>query len=259
MKTFLYLSDIHSNFEALNHLDSLPEMQDPDCEIRFGGDYIDGVDLEPDAVIDTLRYVKNLCDSGKAKAILGNHDRFILDAAFRPFNETAWALNGRDDTLVNLGIVYRSPSDLREQLLYHYYDELWEKTLYDGDDYGYVAYTNEGDGSYSMYTNPERTLFLLDDEDIYMDELIGERYSDYSVDAHDDVDGFHLEDGTVTVYYMEPVPGARGHRTNIEYPIVEGKRTIDGIADALADVLKRIMDGYDACQKAWEERKKEQN
>ena len=130
MKTFLYLSDIHSNFEALKHLDSLPEMQDPDCEIRFGGDYIDGVDLEPDAVINTLRYVKSLCDSGKAKAILGNHDRFILDAAFRPFNQTAWWLNGRDDTLANLGIVYRSPSDLREQLLYHYADELeWLRDL----------------------------------------------------------------------------------------------------------------------------------
>ena len=130
MKTYLYLSDIHSNFEALTHLDSLPEMQDPDCEIRFGGDYIDGVDLEPDAVINTLRYVKNLCDSGKAKAILGNHDRFILDATFRPFNETVWGLNGRDDTLANLGITYRSPSDLREQLLYHYYDELeWLRDL----------------------------------------------------------------------------------------------------------------------------------
>ena len=45
MKTFLYLSDIHSNFEALKHLDSLPEMRDHNCEIRFGGDYIDGLDL----------------------------------------------------------------------------------------------------------------------------------------------------------------------------------------------------------------------
>ena len=130
MKTFLYLSDIHSNFEALKHLDSLPEMQDPDCEIRFGGDYIDGVNLEPDAVINTLRYVKSLCDSGKAKAILGNHDRFILDAAYRPFAQNWWELNGRDDTLANLGITYRSPSDLREQLLYHYYDELeWLRDL----------------------------------------------------------------------------------------------------------------------------------
>ena len=130
MKTFLYLSDIHSNFEALKHLDSLPEMQDPDCEIRFGGDYIDGVNLEPNAVINTLRYVKKLCDSGKAKAILGNHDRFILDAAYRPFAQNGWELNGRDDTLENLGIVYRSPSDLREQLLYHYSDELeWLRDL----------------------------------------------------------------------------------------------------------------------------------
>lgn len=135
-------------------------------------------------------------------------------------------------------------------------DELWEKTLYDGDDFGYVAYTNEGDGRYTMYANPERTLFLIDDEDIYMDERINERYSDYSVDAHDDVDGFQLEGDKVTVYYMEPVPGARGRRTNVEYPIGKGKRTIDSIADALADVLNRIMDGYDACQKAWEERKK---
>lgn len=138
-------------------------------------------------------------------------------------------------------------------------DENWEKTLYDGDDYGYVAYTNEGDGSYTMYTNPERTVFLVDDEDIYMDECIGERYSDYSVDAHDDVDGFRLEGDEIVVYFMQSVPGARGHWAEAHYPVNNEKRTIDSIADALADVLKRIMDGYDACQKAWEEKQKGQN
>lgn len=137
--------------------------------------------------------------------------------------------------------------------------ELWEKTLYDGDDFGYVAYTNEGDGSYTMYTNPERTVFLADDEDIYMDECIGKRYSDYSVDAHDDVDGFQLEGDELVVYFMQSVPGARGHWTEARYPVSDEKRTIDSIADALADVLKRIMDGYDACQKAWEEKQKGQN
>lgn len=91
------------------------------------------------------------------------------------------------------------------------------------------------------------------------DVILTETYSDYSVDAHDDVDGFQLEGDKVVVYFMEPVPGARGRRTNVEYPIVKGKRTIDSIADALADVLKRIMDGYDACQKAWEEKQKGQN
>lgn len=35
MKTYLYLSDIHGNFEALKHLKDLPEMTDPDCHIRF--------------------------------------------------------------------------------------------------------------------------------------------------------------------------------------------------------------------------------
>ena len=137
--------------------------------------------------------------------------------------------------------------------------ELWEKTLYDGDDFGYVAYTNEGDGSYTMYTNPERTLFLIDDEDIYMDERINERYSDYSVDAHDDVDGFRLEGDEIVVYFMQSVPGARGHWAEARYPVNNEKRTIDSIADALATTLKHIMDGYEACQKAWEEKQKGQN
>ena len=53
MTTYLYLSDIHGNFEALKHLKNLPEMSDPNCQIRFGGDYIDGFDLQPNAIIQT--------------------------------------------------------------------------------------------------------------------------------------------------------------------------------------------------------------
>lgn len=45
MKTYIYLSDIHANYEALKHLTTLPEMNDENCEFRFGGDYIDGYDL----------------------------------------------------------------------------------------------------------------------------------------------------------------------------------------------------------------------
>ena len=86
MTSYIYLSDIHSNFEALKHLDQLPEMNDPSCEFRFGGDYIDGFNLEKDAVINTLHYIKNLCEQSKAKAIRGNHDQFIIDAAYKPFS-----------------------------------------------------------------------------------------------------------------------------------------------------------------------------
>ena len=74
MKTYIYLSDIHSNYESLKHIKDLPEMNDPSCEFRFGGDYIDGYDFQPNATLNTLHLIKDLCEKGKAKAILGNHD-----------------------------------------------------------------------------------------------------------------------------------------------------------------------------------------
>lgn len=130
MTSYIYLSDIHSNFEALKHLDQLPEMNDPLCEFRFGGDYIDGFNLEKDAVINTLRYIKNLCDRDKAKAIRGNHDQFIIDATYKPYSMNWWAHNGRKTTLENLNIPFRSESDLREQLLHFYKDEIdWLNSL----------------------------------------------------------------------------------------------------------------------------------
>lgn len=130
MKSYLYLSDIHANYESLKWLDILPEMKDSNCEIRFGGDYIDGYDLKPKATLNTLRYIKGLCESGKAQAVLGNHDQFLLDAAFRPFSQSWWYHNGREATLENLGIPYASESDLREQLLYYLYNELqWLRSL----------------------------------------------------------------------------------------------------------------------------------
>ena len=124
MKTYIYLSDIHSNYEALKHINDLPEMNDPSCEFRFGGDYIDGYDLQPNATLNTLHFVKDLCEKGKAKAILGNHDQFLLDAAYYPYRTNYWELNGRASTLENLGIPYTTNDELPEQLLYHLKDEL---------------------------------------------------------------------------------------------------------------------------------------
>ena len=130
MKTYIYLSDIHSNYEALKHINDLPEMNDPSCEFRFGGDYIDGYDLQPNATLNTLHFVKDLCEKGKAKAILGNHDQFLLDAAYYPYRTNYWELNGRASTLENLGIPYTTNDELPEQLLYHLKDELeWLNNL----------------------------------------------------------------------------------------------------------------------------------
>lgn len=130
MTSYIYLSDIHANYEALKHLKDLPEFTDPLCEFRFGGDYIDGYDLQPKATINTLHFIKKLCDAGKAKAIVGNHDQFIIDQAYYPHRTNWWYMNGREQTLDNLGIPYANEENLRELLLYHYYDELeWLKSL----------------------------------------------------------------------------------------------------------------------------------
>lgn len=130
MTSYIYLSDIHANYEALKYLKKLPEFTDPSCEFRFGGDYIDGYDLQPKATINTIRFIKELCDSGKAKAIVGNHDQFIIDQAYYPYRTNWWYMNGREQTLDNLGIPYANEENLRELLLYYYYDELeWLKSL----------------------------------------------------------------------------------------------------------------------------------
>ena len=130
MISYIYLSDIHANYEALKHLKDLPEFTDPSCKFRFGGDYIDGYDLQPKATINTLHFIKDLCDSGKAKAIVGNHDQFIIDQAYYPYRTNWWYMNGREQTLENLGIPYANEENLRELLLYYYYYELeWLKSL----------------------------------------------------------------------------------------------------------------------------------
>ena len=130
MKTYIYLSDIHANYEALKHLKDLPEFTDLSCEFRFGGDYIDGYDLQPKATINTLHFIKELCDSGKAKAVVGNHDQFIIDQVYYPHRTNWWYANGRVQTLKNLGIPYANDENLSELLLHYYQNELeWLKSL----------------------------------------------------------------------------------------------------------------------------------
>lgn len=180
MKSYIYLSDIHANYEALKHLDELPEMQDDTCQFRFGGDYIDGYDLQKNATINTIRHIKNLCDKGKAKAILGNHDQFILDATFSPYKENWWYLNGREQTLENLGIPYANGSDLRELLLYYYKDELnWLSSLpyYIEDKNNILVHAgfdldigiNEQDTNCLLWTRNPYICFFNEDNELHSD------------------------------------------------------------------------------------------
>lgn len=67
MKTHIYLSDIHANYSALRHILTLDEMNDTNCEFRFGGDYIDGVTLNKDDTINTLRLIKSCVTAVKLR------------------------------------------------------------------------------------------------------------------------------------------------------------------------------------------------
>ncbi len=51
----------------------------------------------------------------KAKAVVGNHDQFIIDQVYY-HTEPNWCMNGREQTLDNLGIPYKR-RNLRELLL----------------------------------------------------------------------------------------------------------------------------------------------
>lgn len=129
-KFLIYLSDIHANIEALEQLHKLPEMRSKDTEFRFGGDYSDSFTLTPKATLQTWNFIKKLCDSGKAKAILGNHDDFVIKAVFQPFTHNSWFENGLQSTIENLGITYANPQDFREQMLFYFYEQMqWLKSL----------------------------------------------------------------------------------------------------------------------------------
>lgn len=215
MITYFYLSDIHGNFEALKHLKDLPEWSDPNCHIRFGGDYIDGIDLQPKAIINTLRFIKDLCDRGKAKATIGNHDDFILRAAFKPLDDNWWYMNGRKETLENLGITYSSPEDLQEQLLHFYHDELnWLNQL--------PLYLEDGKNTL-VHAGFDLNLALRDQDSETM-LWTREPYINPPVDIHDDFDGKTIITGHTPTGFIKKQDNPRQN-----HPILSGDVTdVDG-------------------------------
>lgn len=128
MKTYLFLSDIHGNYKALKKLKHIPEYQDPNCTFIFLGDYLDGYALDKNAQENTLRFIKKLCDSGKARAILGNHDQGFLD--FVAGKDDDWLHYGGFSTLTNLGLPNYPVYEAREVLKERYPDLIdWLKSL----------------------------------------------------------------------------------------------------------------------------------
>lgn len=93
----VYISDIHGDIDSLRMISTLPEYHNPEYEFMFCGDYVDGSIYG----FEVLDFVKRECDEGWAKAIIGNHDKMLLDFLRVPdeFNKRQYYMNGGKKTL----------------------------------------------------------------------------------------------------------------------------------------------------------------
>lgn len=99
---------------------------------------------------------------------------------------------------------------------------------------GYIAHTNYGDGQFSVYMNKDHSVFLLDDEDIYLESLLANRNIDYNNDL-EAMDWFSVNDDGIKVVYR--IPTERESIT-LNRPVDANVRKIDHIVDALVDVAQ---------------------
>lgn len=103
------------------------------------------------------------------------------------------------------------------------FDDMWN---HDDVTSSYVAPTNDGDSDYVVYSNKDRTAFLLDDENIYLKYLL--QYKD--VEAQDAYKGLYEFDINFNkrridmVYY-----GEQSYITTND-----GERIVDALAEAIA-------------------------
>ena len=134
MKKYVILSDIHSNFEALSRLSEYNFIDNPEYEIIFLGDYIDGYDLKKNSVINTLAYIQDLVINHNAKAIIGNHDKFLIGTAENNYMDYMnWKNNGGKSTMKNMGIQntsFAGATYALENYFYNYYNFLSSLPLY---------------------------------------------------------------------------------------------------------------------------------
>lgn len=103
------------------------------------------------------------------------------------------------------------------------FDDMWN---HEDITASYVAPTNDGDSDYVVYSNKDRTAFLLDDENIYLKYLL--QYKD--VEAQDAYKGLYEFDINFNkrridmVYY-----GEQSYITTND-----GERIVDALAEAIA-------------------------
>ena len=100
VKPTVYISDIHGDIDSLRRIKNLVEYHNSSYNWVFGGDYVDG---EPYG-LEVLEFIKRECDDGWAKAIIGNHDKMLLDFLRMPdsFNQRQYYMNGGKHTLKHM-------------------------------------------------------------------------------------------------------------------------------------------------------------
>ena len=102
---------------------------------------------------------------------------------------------------------------------------------------GYVSYTNHGDGHFSVFTNEDHSVFLLDDCDIYLQALLRERGVDYN--ELELLNGYCVSD-KVQVGYFLPLGNDKYDQKMLERPINKGTREIVALVDAIVEVAQLI-------------------
>lgn len=96
---------------------------------------------------------------------------------------------------------------------------------------GYVTWTNYGDGTFTLFSNDENSVFLLDDEDVYLSELL----ADCEKFDMDDLE-YYSFGSTIEVDYA--VPQGDGHEfVEKKVKLPKGERKIDAIADLIRTIL----------------------
>lgn len=113
------------------------------------------------------------------------------------------------------------------------FEEWYEYSEYPSEEMtdGYVTWTNYGDGTFILFSNDENSVFLLDDERLYLSELL----ADCEKFDMDDLEYYSFGSKIEVAYSVLRADGYELVERQSEIP--KGKRLIDAIADLVRTIL----------------------
>ena len=114
----------------------------------------------------------------------------------------------------------------------HGYDDMWK---HEDVTTGYVAPTNDGDSDYVIYSNRDRTAFLLDDENIYLKYMIQYKDPVDAQEAYKGLDAFDINFNKRRINLLY-----NGEQSYIT--VNDGERIVDALAEAISthSVMKSL-------------------